>query len=88
MKKYLISLLLIIFVSSPSYASSCYEATIKKPAPFMGNNDEIFVLDDGTIWEVKYEYEYLYEYYPQVIMCPSKGIMLINNKKLNVQQLK
>ena len=54
----------------------------------MGNNDEIFVLDDGTIWEVKYEYEYLYEYYPQVIMCPSKGIMLINNKKLNVQQLK
>ena len=21
-------------------------------------------LDDGTLWEVKYEYEYLYEYYP------------------------
>ena len=43
-------------------ANDCYQSSIAKPSPFMGNNDEIFTLIDGTVWEVKYEYEYLYEY--------------------------
>lgn len=51
----------------------------------MGNNDEIFKLSDGTIWQVKYEYEYLYEYYPSVVICPTKNLLLINGKKLNVE---
>lgn len=63
----------------------CYEASIVKPSPFMGNDGEIFKLDDGTLWEVKYEYEYLYEYYPEVIICPSKGKLVIEGKSLDVE---
>ena len=51
----------------------------------MGNNEEIFKLADGSLWEVKYEYEYLYEYYPSVIICPSRGKLIIGKKSLNVQ---
>ena len=51
----------------------------------MGNNGEIFKLADGSIWEVKYEYEYLYEYQPDVIICPSRGKLAIKGKSLNVQ---
>lgn len=68
-----------------STGGSCYEASIVKPSPFMGNDGEIFKLDDGTLWEVKYEYEYLYEYYPEVIICPSKGKLVIDGKSLDVE---
>ena len=66
-------------------SGACYEASIVKPTPFMGNNGEIFKLDDGSLWEVKYEYEYLYEYYPDVIICPSKGKLVIDDKSLDVE---
>jgi len=66
---------------------ACYESTIQKPQPFMGNDGEVFVLSDGSIWEVKYEYEYMYEYYPSIIICPDKNLLLINDKKLNVVNL-
>ena len=69
-------------------ASQCYEASIVKPTPFMGNDGEIFKLDDGSIWEVKHEYEYMYEYYPSVIVCPDKQIIVVEGTKLNVEQLK
>ncbi len=51
----------------------------------MGNNGEIFKLADGSFWEVKYEYEYLYEYYPSVIICPSRGKLIVGKKSLTVQ---
>jgi hypothetical protein len=51
----------------------------------MGNNGEIFKLADGSVWEVKYSYEYLYEYYPSVVICPSLGKLLVRNKALNVE---
>ena len=70
-----------------SRSGSCYESSIVKPSPFMGNNGEIFKLDDGSLWEVKYEYEYLYEYYPDVIICPSKGKLVIDGKSLNVEHV-
>jgi len=57
------------------------------PTPFMGNNGEIFKLADGTIWEVKYEYEYMYEYYPTVTVCPDKGFMIVGDTKLDVVQV-
>ena len=53
----------------------------------MGGNGEIFELDGGTLWEVKYEYEYMYEYYPEVIICPSKGKPVVRGKSLSVQQV-
>jgi hypothetical protein len=53
----------------------------------MGNNDEIFQLSDGSIWQVKYEYEYLYAYYPSVVVCPSTGKLIIGSKQLNIAAL-
>ena len=81
----LLHLLLIFIVSTPAFA--CYESSITKPQPFMGNDGEVFVLTDGSIWEVKYEYEYMYEYYPDVIVCPSKNVLIIDGKKLNIQNV-
>lgn len=53
----------------------------------MGNNAEIFKLADGTVWEVKYEFEYLYEYTPSVIICPDRGKLIIGTKSLNVRSV-
>jgi hypothetical protein len=66
---------------------SCYDSTITRPTPFMGNDGEIFRLDDGSTWEVKYEYEYLYEYYPSVTICPGQGVLILGEKALNVQRI-
>ena len=63
---------------------TCSRDSIVKPTPFMGNDDEIFVLASGSIWQVKYEYEYLYEYSPNVVICPAKNILIIKGKQLNV----
>jgi len=68
-------------------AQECYESSILSPSPFMGNNGEIFKLADGSLWEVKYEYQYLYEYYPSVLICPSRGKLAIKGKSLNVEQV-
>ena len=54
-------LLLALFAISwvaPVAAQDCYDSSILKPTPFMGNNGEVFQLSDGSLWEVKYEYEY------------------------------
>ena len=85
MKKSSLFLSLILFVSFKSFA--CYESSIMSPNPFMGNNEEIFKLSDGSLWKVMYEYEYLYEYYPDVVICPSKNILIIDGKSLNVMPL-
>jgi hypothetical protein len=61
---------------------ACYESSIVKPTPFMGNDGEIFKLADDSLWEVKYEY--LYEYYPEVIICPSRAKLVIDGTSLNV----
>jgi hypothetical protein len=53
----------------------------------MGNNEEIFKLADGSLWQVKYEYEYLYQYYPSVTICPSRGKLIVGNKSLNIQPI-
>jgi len=59
-------------------ARECYKEMIKEPTPFLGNGGEIIILDDGTIWkEISYQYLYLYEYYPTVIICPSTGKMIL-----------
>ena len=86
-KRYIIFLIVFLSSSICAFAQDCYESSIVSPTPFMGNNGEIFKLSDGSVWEVKYEYEYLYEYYPSVIVCPSRGKLIINEKSLNVQLL-
>jgi hypothetical protein len=53
----------------------------------MGNNDEVFKLADGSIWQVKYEYKYLYAYNPSVVICPGDSKLIINGKQLHVELL-
>lgn len=65
-------------------AQSCYQSSIVGPYPFMGNNGEIFKLADGSVWELKYEYEYLYEYFPSVLVCPGRGRLVVGSNSLNV----
>lgn len=79
------TLILFFVFSTSGLAQDCYESSIVSPSPFMGNNDEIFKLSDGSLWEVKFEYEYLYEYYPSVVICPSRGRLIVGEKSLNVQ---
>ncbi len=67
MMRHFLFLILLSFAITAN-AGKCYESSIQKPAPFMGNDGEIFKLADGSLWEVKYEYEYMYEYYPDVII--------------------
>ena len=70
-----------------SSSGGCYDSYIRKPSPFMGNHGEVFVLSDGSVWQVANEYEYMYEYSPSVIICPSRNSLIVDDKKLNIQHL-
>ena len=82
---YLGAMMVLMVFSTRATPKDCYESSIVSPSPFMGNNGEIFKLADGSLWEVKYEYEYMYEYYPSVIICPNLGKLIIGGKSLNVE---
>lgn len=74
------------FAPAPSLTrDDCFQSSVMNPVPFMGNNGEIFKLIDGSLWRVNYAYEYLYEYYPTVSICPSAGKLLVRGKTLSVQ---
>ena len=83
MRRGLLLLGALIALSTRINAKDCYESSILSPAPFLGINEEIFKLADGSLWEVKYEYEYLYEYYPSVVICPGRGRLVVGKKSLN-----
>lgn len=87
MIRHFVVLSILAVAINANAAGKCYESSIQKPAPFMGNDGEIFKLSDGSLWEVKYEYEYMYEYYPDVIICPEKGELIINDKRLTVEKV-
>ena len=75
----------LVLVSTQSWGQgNCYTSSIMSPTPFMGTNDEIFQLSDQSVWQVKYEYEYLYEYYPAVTICPDINKLIIDDKQLDV----
>jgi hypothetical protein len=79
--------LTILFLLAPFhvFANDCYKAVIKEPTPFNGNGGEIIILDDGTIWkDVSYQYLYLYEYHPTVVICPSQGKMILGEHEFDV----
>jgi len=76
-----------LVTNTPRTGRGCYESSISSPTPFLGNHGEIFKLSDGTVWEVLYEYEYLYEYYPSVTICPGRGKLIVGEKSLGVQSL-
>lgn len=83
----LIAFFIAAVVSRAAVAQDCYQSSILSPTPFMGNNGEIFKLADGSVWEVKYEYEYMYEYNPEVIVCPGRGKLIVDKKSLNIASI-
>jgi hypothetical protein len=78
-----IVVIFLLILSSFSLAQSCYKTSILSPSPFMGNNDEIFKTSDGRLWQVKYEYQYMYEYYPNVDIC-NESRLIVNGKSINI----
>ena len=68
-------------------ASTCFESSISAPAPFLGNNNELFRLSNGVTGQIKFEYNYFYDYYPTVIICPDSLVMYHKGKKLSVSNL-
>jgi hypothetical protein len=80
-------LALLVLIPIPGFSQSCYESSILSPSPFLGNHGEIVKLADGTLWEVQFEYEYMYEYFPSVIVCPSRGKLIVEGKSLSVISL-
>ncbi len=65
---------------APPNKTACYKTNIQEPSPFNGNGGELILLANGSIWkEVSYQYLYLYEYYPLVIVCPSEGRMILKD---------
>lgn len=64
--------------------AQCYDSSIQTPTPFMGNHDEVFKLTDESLWKVNSAYEYMYEYHPNITICPANNFMLINGKKIDL----
>jgi hypothetical protein len=48
----------------------------------------VVTLSSGSIWEIQFSYEYLYEYYPSVIVCPATRKLIIKGKSLSVLQIR
>jgi hypothetical protein len=88
-KKIGLSELVFVLMCAVSFqvTAACSSSSIAFPVPFLGNNDEVFQLANGDLWQVKFEYNYLYAYYPSVEICPQSNTLVINDKNLNVQKL-
>ncbi len=83
MKLILNILFTFLVFNSFAFAQNCYRTGIVAPSPFLGNNDEIFKTSDGRLWQVKYAYEYMYEYHPTVDIC-NDSKLIIKGKSLNI----
>lgn len=68
-------------------AQSCFQTSITAPAPFLGNHGEVFQLADGSFWQVLGDYNYFYEYYPRVIVCPGAGKLSVRGKSLSISMM-
>jgi hypothetical protein len=66
-------------------APTCFNVSVLSPTPFLGNDGELVQLSDGTIWQVKYEYQYMYQYYPSAVICPAAGRLIVDGQSLNVE---
>lgn len=66
---------------------ACFASSIMSPQPFLGVHDEVFRLLDGSLWQVQFEYEYLYDFFPDVIVCPATERLIIEGKSLKIRAL-
>ncbi len=71
-----------------AFGEDCYRSTIMEPNPFMGTEGEVFVLYDGSAWEVEFEHEFLYAHNPSVAVCPAGSVVIVQNAVLDVRMLK
>ena len=46
---WLATLVVVLVVAGRADAQDCYESSILSPSPFMGKNEEIFKLADGSL---------------------------------------
>lgn len=67
---------------------ACYHSSVLAPAPLLGNHGEIVRLADGSLWEVVGEYQYLYEYYPSIVACPSLGKLILGRHSINARPIR
>ena len=74
----------LIFCAEFAFGADCLREVISSPTPFMGNDGEVVRLSNGAILEVKYSYEYMYEYYPTALVCLDQGFMIVREKKIQV----
>jgi hypothetical protein len=76
--------------SQPAPAAAyCYESTVMSPRPYQGNHGERFRLDDGSVWQdTSYRYDYRYEYYPTVTVCPSESTIRLRDTEHDVWRLR
>lgn len=86
-----VAFILLFWLVLVSSAWAEYRSSIMKPAPFLANHGEIFVLLDGSVWQVSgFHYNYLYAYYPRVIVL-NDGRMVVEGIRtvvIRVQRLK
>ncbi len=85
MKLVILTIALVILSSLAWSASDWYESTIVFPSPFQGNHKEIFILSDGSVWEVRHEYNYFYSRKPSVLISESKGKAIVEKKEISVK---
>lgn len=74
--------LLFALTCSAAQAQTCFKTSVLAPSPFMGNHGESFRTADGAKFEVVGSYEYLNAHSPKVIICPSRGKMLVEGKTI------
>ncbi|NDZ11518.1 hypothetical protein C7T35_01265 [Variovorax sp. WS11] len=73
---WLVALLPIAAFAQPR----CYWTDMIEPQPFLGTENEVIVLADGSVWkDISYLYLYLYEYSPRVVICPDQGRMILES---------
>ena len=93
MKRIAIAAVLLVSLVGPAWAgevrADCYYESIMTPSPFMGNGGEIFRLGDGTFWrDNSHQFLFLFEFFPTVVICPSIGLMILDDDQFDVIQIK
>jgi hypothetical protein len=80
---------LLFVMTGLASAQDCYKSVILSPSPFSGANGETFKLADGSNWAVKDGMNgiKMCEYNPDVMICPSRGKLLIKGNLLKVEEV-
>lgn len=74
--------------AAPQPGNGCFRAQIVEPVPFMGNRDELFLLGDGSVWQVVNDYQHLHSFNPQVLVCPRESQLIIKKKIIDVRRVR